>query len=280
MKSSPAVIAAAILTLASCTGRYTSGKPVLAASVAPVAAMVEAIAGPGYEVVCVTEGGADPESFEPSPSVMGKMARAEAFFTTGTLPFERPLAAALPSGAYEVNLSRELNLISGTHEDTAMTDPHIWASLTNLARMSATVEAWLADARPDSAAVYGARGEAWRRRCAAAFAAADSALGAAGRPAFGVWHPSLSYFARDFGLRQVSIGAEHRELSPRRMRAAIDSLRAARVAVLFYDHPGQSGPQAIAAEAGAGAVLLEAAPADYVDYIVETANTVANGRVR
>lgn len=270
----------ALLALTACTGSTTSERPVLTASVPQIAALVNEIAGPGYEVVSVTEGGADPESFEPTPSVMAKMARAKAFFTTGTLPFEHSLAASLPAGAYEVDLSRNLQLISGTHEDTTLTDPHIWASHRNLEAMSEVIADWLEQALLDSAEAYRSRAEAYRLRCSAAAATADSLLAAAGRPAFGVWHPSLSYFARDYGLRQVSVGAEHREMSPRRMRAAIDTLRSASVLVLFYDHPGQSGASGIAADAGADAVLLEGAPADYASYLVDIARIIANGTLR
>ena len=278
MKIRISILAAIALAMTACTGHGRGDKPILAVSVPQISEMVSTIAGPGYDVVCLTEGGADPESFEPTPSVMSKLARAEAFFTTGTLPFEHTLAASLPVGAYEVELSRGLDLISGTHEDSTMTDPHIWASLHNLSQMSSTVEAWLCDAQPDSTQAYVLRAGRWRERCHRAYLAADTLLAAAGRPAFGVWHPSLSYFARDFGLKQIAVGAEHRELSPRHMRAAIDSLRAADVKVLFYDHPGQSGPASVAAEAGADAVLLESVPADYMNFIVETARTIADAQ--
>ena len=43
---------------------------------------------------------------------------------------------------------------------------------------------------------------------------------------FLVWHPSLSYFARDYGLHQIALGgAEHKEVSIPALREAIEEAR-------------------------------------------------------
>lgn len=277
MKFLTPVLLGAVMLTGACTTGSTPERPVIAVTVPQIAPMVEELAGPGYEVITVATAGADPESFEPPQSIMRQLGQAKVLFATGTLPFERTLAPALSPQSSQVDLSGHVHLLYGTHSDTTAADPHIWASTLNLAAMSAPVEQWLAHELPDSADAYRNRADAYRQRCRQAWKEADSVLERGGRPAFGAWHPSLSYFARDHGLRQITVGAEHREMSPRAMRAAIDSLRAAGVAVLFYDHPGQSGPRSVAEEAGATAVLLETAPEDYISYTGALARIIANG---
>ena len=52
---------------------------------------------------------------------------------------------------------------------------------------------------------------------------------------FIVWHPSLSYFARDYGLNQVVVGgSEHKESSIADLKESIDT---ARNAELLYFLP-------------------------------------------
>ena len=40
--------------------------------------------------------------------------------------------------------------------------------------------------------------------------------------AFLVWHPSLSYFARDYGLKQISVGSEGKESSVQHMKEVLE----------------------------------------------------------
>jgi zinc transport system substrate-binding protein len=52
--------------------------------------------------------------------------------------------------------------------------------------------------------------------------------------AFAVWHPSLSYFARDYGLEQISVSFENKEMSPVRLAEVADEARAHNVGVFFF----------------------------------------------
>ena len=49
-----------------------------------------------------------------------------------------------------------------------------------------------------------------------------------------VWHPSLSYFARDYGLEQISLGTEGKEMSAKSLTEAIDKARDKGVGVFFF----------------------------------------------
>ncbi|MDE6394213.1 MAG: zinc ABC transporter substrate-binding protein, partial [Duncaniella sp.] len=52
---------------------------------------------------------------------------------------------------------------------------------------------------------------------------------------FMVWHPSLSYFARDYGLNQVIVGnAENKDNSVNDLRTAIDSARSTGARIFFF----------------------------------------------
>ncbi|MDE7388627.1 MAG: zinc ABC transporter substrate-binding protein, partial [Muribaculaceae bacterium] len=56
-------------------------------------------------------------------------------------------------------------------------------------------------------------------------AAVDSILGPLRGAAIVLWHPSLSYFAHDYGLRQIALGAEGREPSVADVKRLTDDVK-------------------------------------------------------
>jgi len=51
---------------------------------------------------------------------------------------------------------------------------------------------------------------------------------------FAVWHPSLSYFARDYGLKQIAMENEGKEVTANMLKSEIDHAKKAGVKVMFY----------------------------------------------
>lgn len=49
-----------------------------------------------------------------------------------------------------------------------------------------------------------------------------------------MWHPSLSYFARDYGLEQISLSPEGKEASVKMMQSTIDKAIDRDVKTLFF----------------------------------------------
>ena len=56
-----------------------------------------------------------------------------------------------------------------------------------------------------------------------------------------VEHPSLSYFAHDYGLEQIALGGEGKELSASAIRHGIDHGRADGATVFFTEPQSGSG---------------------------------------
>ncbi len=67
-----------IIGFAGC-GQKNNGT-VFVATINPVAEIIREIAGPGIEVICLTQPGDSPHTFSPSPSQMIKIESAKAFF--------------------------------------------------------------------------------------------------------------------------------------------------------------------------------------------------------
>ena len=119
------------------------------------------------------------------------------------------------------------------HDGEAYPDPHIWCSPRLARRMVETMYRALTEIDPDGASVYAENYARIDRR----FAQLDSVLTDKLRPfkgkAFAVYHPTLSYWAADYGLRQLALEPDGKSPSPQYLRAMVDSARHVGVEVVF-----------------------------------------------
>ena len=239
------------LLFCSCARSGSSGTTLMV-SIEPQRQILLALTGPDVQVTTMLKGSADPETFEPTPSARMAVDNAAVYFATGVLPFEEKLKASSAGGTAFADTSAGIDLIYGTHGDDDAddddddadedshhrhrhsADPHYWSSVTGLRAMARNMSAVLDSLMPDSAAATARRLAALETRLDSVDALVRRQLGGSSH-AFAIWHPSLSFYARDYGLRQISVGVEGKESSPRRIAAAIDSARAAGVEVLFVE---------------------------------------------
>lgn len=235
-------VALATSALAGCSQGEAAGegKPVIAVSVGPQAALVEAIGGEDYDVLTVLERGADPETFEPGMKSRMAADKAAAYMSLGgLLPFEGGLTQSLGKSVAVYDTSRGVEREYGTHGDAHGhdeldgADPHVWTSVLNLALMADNICEYLSEMNPDRADRYAERRDSLMGVLDSLDESFRLRLEAAPSRTFAVWHPSLSYFARDYGLRQIALGQEHKELSAMRLKELTDSAAAAGTRVFF-----------------------------------------------
>lgn len=253
-----AVAIASVVTCIGCTDSDNgNSKPTVAVSIPPLASIVKAIGGSGITVMSVVEKSTDPETFEPTVSQRMKLTDADLFFTVGTLPFEKKLYENLQSDGSRVrvvDVASGIEKIHGTHvhqrNDGSVVvhddeDPHVWSSLRCAKTMAMKIAEVMGETFPDSVKIYNERTLAFVAQLDSADRAIVKKLSdLPAVKAFVIWHPSLSYFARDYSLDQISIGAENKESTPEKIRNAIDQARSSGAQVMFL----QSGMDSRIAE--------------------------------
>ena len=233
------IMALTAALVAACSGA-SDPRPLLVVSIEPQRYMLEQLVGDNYRIVVLMPGGENPETFELPVSRHIEVDTARAVFTVGYLPFEQALAQS--GKAHIVGTTAAITPIYGTHSHTTASghththrsaDPHLWTSVRNVRVMCQAMAAELTRLCPDSAAVYQARLTAYSAHLDSLDAAFAARLSAARVRSFLVWHPSLSYFARDYGLNQISVSQHNKDLSPAALRQVIDHAAASGARVLF-----------------------------------------------
>ncbi len=275
-----------MLGVCACSGSAPERMSV-AVTIPPLQNWAEQLAGGRVDVVCAVPDGGNPESYDLPPSAMVELSRCRLYFSCGHLGFERTwletLAKNNPS-LQVVDLSRGLPLLYGTHvhhhgeeehlhHGADYPDPHIWCSPRLARRMVESMYRALVEADSAGATVY----EANYRRLDAELARVDSLLTAELAPlagkAFAVYHPTLSYWAADYGLRQLALEPDGKSPTPQYLRTMVDSARRAGVEVVFVQRefdPRQA--ETFAREVGCRTMMINPLAYDWSDEIKRIAD--------
>lgn len=112
-------------------------------------------------------------------------------------------------------------------------DPHVWTSPKALLQMAATAYEAIHAAYPDSAK-YTANYQRLRTQLQELDARTGEKIARSGVEYFIIYHPALSYYARDYGLRQVAIEDDGKEPSARRLSRLIRDARRDGIRTVFY----------------------------------------------
>lgn len=289
MRKFSIIIFVIILVVTACTRRSSSvggDKTVYAVSIEPQRWLLEQLVDSGAEIVTMLTPGSNPETYEPSLSRRALADNAVAYFATGALPFEEALEES--SSVRFVNTSEGIEPIYGTHdhahghnhgenhechEHEGGPDPHFWTSLSGAAAMARNMAAELSRLNPEGSEVYAGRLASLLASLDSLNVAIAAELTEAPSRTFAVWHPSLSYFARDYGLEQLAVGQESKEMSARQARSVIDRARADSVRVFFFQKEFDARQaEAINEEIGSRLVTID--PLDY--NLVHQLQTVAD----
>ena len=214
-----------------CTSRRPADGEPLYVSILPLRSLVQGIVGDDFDIEVLVPPGASPETFEPTPRQFVGLNKARMVFNVGLIDFETMLLAKIEDQAKVVNLSRGIELIAGTcshgshgHTHTHGIDPHVWTSPRALQKMAENAYEAIREAYPDSVKyetnyrLLQQELKALDERTAARIAASDVEY-------FIIYHPALTYYARDYGLRQIAIEADGKEPSAKQLTQLIRQAR-------------------------------------------------------
>lgn len=223
-----------------CTSRRPADGEPLYVSILPLRSLVQGIVGDDFDIEVLVPPGASPETFEPTPRQFVGLNKARMVFNVGLIDFETTLLVKIEDQAKVVNLSRGIELIAGTcshgshgHTHTHGIDPHVWTSPRALQKMAENAYEAIREAYPDSVKyetnyrLLQQELKALDERTAARIAASDVEY-------FIIYHPALTYYARDYGLRQIAIEADGKEPSAKQLTQLIRQAREDGVRRILY----------------------------------------------
>jgi len=281
------LLAIVFAALCSCVGTISSDKR-LTVVIEPQRFFVEALVDTLFEVESLVPSGLSPETYDPTPDRMLRLARSRACFYVGSLGFETTWIDRLKANNPEVKFYRtDLNIskIQTSHDCSdpshadhqhADGDPHVWTSPRNALTMVENICAALTEISPENSEVFLEN----KDRAMALIRQTDAEIAAllenSTQRAFIIFHPSLTYFARDYGLHQMAIEADGKEPSPEQLAKLIEAARAEGVRTVFVQQEFDAkNAEIIARETGCRLVRINPLSYDWRGELLKIAKILA-----
>lgn len=221
------------LAWAWCHATVAAAQPLVAVAVPPQQDFIEAIAGDQLAVMVLTPPGANHELYEPTAQQRARLEEARLYFTMD-LPFEAMLQRRLQGSTPHLVV-----IHPSARPDAPATrhDPHLWLSPPWVRLYAAQIrDALLAAHLGDPKRIH-----AGYAGFSQAINQLDERIWAILRrqQAIGkhvaVMHPSWGHFASAYGLRQLALEQEGKELTPRELAERLQRLKGLGVSILFTE---------------------------------------------
>ena len=270
------------LAVAGCGRRQrTAGPDALLVSIQPLKYLVDNIVGDDFEVTVLVPPGSSPETYEPTPAQIKSAETAKLLFFTGLIDFETSLLLRFDDKERFVNLSAGIDVIVGScshghgHEGHSHgVDPHTWMSPRELLRMAGTAYSRIHELYPDSVS-YTANYAKIKEELEWLDSEIASIVDMSGRRSFVIFHPGLTYYARDYGLRQIALEQDGKEPSVRQLQQIVNEARSENITRVFYQSEfPRNVVEVAAAEIGAVPVEIDILGYDIIGNILNLTNLI------
>ena len=260
-----------------------SEKPILTVTLEPLRYFTEAIAGNNYEVVSMVPKGSSPESYDPTPQQLVNLSKSQAYFRIGYIGFEQAWMKKLEANCPNMKVfdtSKGIDLIRdkghwhGDHFHEGGVEPHVWNSTQNALIIADNIYQALCELDSTHQEDYQKRLDVLKQTIRQTDANVRTLVENADST-FLIYHPALSYFARDYGLKQVSIEEGGKEPSPAQLKALIETCRNENVHTIFVQQEfDQRNAQLIANELGINIVSINPLSYDWVKEMIRIAEAL------
>jgi len=224
------------------TKKTDSGKKVITVSILPQKTFVEKIVGDDFEVNVLIPSGASPAAYTLLPSQLKDISKSIVWFRMGYIGFEYSWKEKIEqanTNMLVVDLSEGLDLIAeeneqhGDHIHMDGVDPHIWMSPILVKQIAKRITEVVSDLNPGKEAVYNANYTKFANEIDDLHLHIKSTLKEFEGEKIIMYHPSLSYYVRDYGLVQYALEPGGKETTPQHMASIVDIANEENIRIIY-----------------------------------------------
>ena len=262
----------------------TSGKPTLTVTLEPLRYFTETIAGDKFKVTSMVPKGSSPETYDPTPQQLVKLDKSTAYLRIGHIGFEQAWMDKLTTNAPHLKIfdtSKGIDVIQeaghdhGDHHHEGGIEPHIWNSTRNASVIADNIYAALCELDSENKPYYKHRRDSLQQIIAQTDMEVRNQLQNADST-FLIYHPALSYFARDYGLKQISIEEGGKEPSPAHLKELIETCRRDNARVIFVQQEFDTrNAKLIADELGITVIPINPLSYEWQEEMINVAKALA-----
>lgn len=277
-----AAVVAVLPFIQSCKkGTEDLGKPKIMVSIEPLRYFTEQIAGGRYQVSSIVPEGYSPESYKPTPQQLMELGDCKCYIKVGQLGIETTwLEKAVQEQQTLKIIDTSDSLRTGsTGIQLSAFDPHTWTSAKNMRIICNTICTALCELDTANVSVYKANLQKTLSQISRTEVLIHKTLTNVPSRTFVTVHPSLSYFAEEYGLQQLCIETDGKEPTPANMEALIRTAKAGQVrVVLLQKQFSAAQAEIVARETGAKIVSINPLGYDWPAEMLKIAEAIRNGQ--
>ena len=217
-------------TVVSCTSPHVNEEKTITVSIEPLRYFTESIAGDRFTVKTMVPQGSSPETYEPTARQMTDLANSVVYIKVGDLGFERTWMTRLTANAPHISV---VNSSEGISREGLDSDPHVWMSAANATVICNNIYQALRRIDAKDSLYYRHRLDSIVNVIHNTDDSLRSLISASGMKSFVIYHPALTYFARDYGLKQIAVEREGHEPSAADLQRVINEARANHTDIMY-----------------------------------------------
>ncbi len=278
MKVNPVIILALVLVLGCRTDNYNRDKPLVTATILPQKYLLRKIAGDRYEINVMVPPGASPATYDPSPKQLQQLSKSKAYFMIGHLGFENAWIrkiSSLNKSMPVFNLSSGIDLIYGEHHHRGIesrkmnADPHIWLSPGAIKIICHNIYSALKEISPADSLIFKLNYYGFLEELDSLDKKIKKSLSDLSNRTFFIYHPALSYYARDYELVQVPVEQEGKAPSPYYLKQLINLAEKENLKAIFIQEQFDTeNAEVIAHEIKGKIIKINPLDEDLLDQII------------
>ena len=227
----------------SCTNQQKSIEPTLTVTIEPLRYFTETIVGDKFQVVSMVPDGTSPETYDPTPQQLVALTKSSAYLRIGHIGFEQSWIKKLQENTpnlpfYDTSVGIDLIHATCSHSDNNIghhhngIEPHTWNSTRNACIIADNIYQAVSELDPNNATFYKNRLDSLKQIINQTNTEVQKLLATADTT-FLIYHPALTYFARDYGLTQISIEEAGKEPSPSHLQQLIKTCQKNGTKIIF-----------------------------------------------
>ena len=213
----------------------TSGKEkpavTVTVTISPYKYFVDQIAKGKVDVNVMVSNGNNPETYEPYAQQMMELSKSALYLKVGSIGFEQTWMKKLQDNAPDMKVIDTSMGIKPAKTPGGNIDPHVWMSCSNARIIASNILKALCELEPKNKAFF----EKNYQSLLSIIDKRDSTINESFKKdpdlvrKFVIYHPILTYFARDYQLEQLAIEEEGREPSAAQLKSLIEKIGRAHV---------------------------------------------------
>jgi zinc transport system substrate-binding protein len=268
------------------TASVNNDKIKILVSISPQKYFVAKVGGDKVEVDVLIPSGTNPHLYDPTPGQLIGIAGTDIYFYNGHLDFEKSWLNNIIQSNKQlitVKLSEGVSFISSQcseHEHEGHNhgvDPHIWLSTKNAAIIATNIYNTLVKNYPDHRTYFEENYTLLLDEIESLEKEIKTKLDNLGNRKFMIFHPTLSYYAEEFDLEQISIEFEGKEPTPMHLKKSIDLAKEAGITFIFIQKGfDEQNAGIIAKELGSKLVEITPLAEDWQETLLFITDQIAN----